>query len=65
MRENNLARDKAEREQAAAQPSRLDRLRSAVPLVPDPDVPEYNWPAPEEIEGPFKEEDLPDTVRDS
>jgi hypothetical protein len=62
---NNQQRETARREQAAAQPSRLDRIQSTLPLVPDPDVPEYNGPAPEKIEEPFEEDDLPEAVTDS
>jgi competence protein ComEC len=65
VQENRHRRDTAERKQAAAQPSRSDRMQSAIPLVPDPDVPEYNGPAPDEIEGPFEEEELPEAVTDN
>jgi competence protein ComEC len=65
IQENRHRRDTAERKQADSQPSWSDRVQSSMPLVPDPDVPEYNGPAPDEIEGPFKEEELPDAVKDS
>jgi competence protein ComEC len=65
VRENQQRRDTAEQEQAAAQPSWRDRVQSALPLVPGPDLPEYSGPTPEEIEGPFKEAALPNAIRDS
>jgi competence protein ComEC len=64
VRENQHRRDKAERKQAAAQPSWRDHVQSTLPLIPDPDVPAYNGPTPDEIEGPFKEEELPAAVTD-
>jgi competence protein ComEC len=65
VRENQQRRDTAERRRAAAQPSWRDRLQRTLPLVPNPDLPEYNGPAPEEIAGPFEEAELAETVRDS
>jgi competence protein ComEC len=64
VRENRHERKQAKRKQAAAQPSWRDRVQSALPLVPAPDVPACNGPAPDEIEGPFKEEELPAAVTD-
>lgn len=63
--ENGQAYRDAKQGQAAAQPSRLDRVRSALPFISDPDLPEYDGPAPEEIEGPFSQDAVPEAVSDS
>lgn len=60
---NQQAYRDATQAQQAATPSRRQRFQQAMPLVPDPDVPEYNGPAPEEIEGPFTEDAVPAAVK--
>jgi beta-lactamase superfamily II metal-dependent hydrolase len=49
--------------QRAATPSRTQRLQQTLPLIPDPDLPEYDGPAPKEIEGPFTEDAVPSAVK--
>jgi beta-lactamase superfamily II metal-dependent hydrolase len=65
VRENRQAYRTAQRAQTAAQPSRGERVRVALPFVADPDIPEYDGPAPDEIEGPFTEDAIPPAVKDS